>query len=123
MVFWLIGGNGNKCNLAQIAHRIAKCSQGYLLLTPRMKVNTSAGLLLGLLKHLEHDKKAKNSDSEHLVIKIFAYYWLQKLFNQLGYDTNCPRTICDKLSQDDLSEIVLGQFVTNCPGRICQKLS
>ena len=30
-------GNGNECNFSQIAHGIAKCSQGYLLLTPQMK--------------------------------------------------------------------------------------
>ena len=34
VVFGLIRGNGNSCNFAPIAHGIAKCSQGYLLLTP-----------------------------------------------------------------------------------------
>ena len=32
VIFGLIRGNGNECNFAHIAHGIAKCSQGYLLL-------------------------------------------------------------------------------------------
>ena len=34
----LFGVNGNECNFAQISHGIAKCSQGYLLLIPQMKL-------------------------------------------------------------------------------------
>ena len=40
MVFWLIRGNGNECNFDEIGYGKAKCSQGYLLVTPRMKILT-----------------------------------------------------------------------------------
>ena len=45
VVFWLIRGNGNECNFDEIGYGKAKCSQGYLLVTPRMKILTVTGYL------------------------------------------------------------------------------
>ena len=45
VVFWLIRGNGNECNFDEIGYGKAKCSQGYLLVTPRMKILTHTGYL------------------------------------------------------------------------------
>ena len=63
VVFGLIRVNGNECNFAQILHEIAKCSQGYLFLIPRIKV----------LKSAQNTSKVK--------IKILSTYCIRALLN------------------------------------------